>query len=232
MNKKIYALAIAIVMILPLCAATQRVQAQGTTLSLQSTYAYNYFYNTGATISINLTVQDVSSLWSWDVEGLTWNNSMLQLTSTPSNVTEGPFLQNAGPTLFMETPPKPGNIRELSSTLLENTTASGSGNLAYINFTVVALGGFTTITLKNTYMLNNGPADISYTATNSLTIALRLMGDVVGNNKVDGRDITLIAIHFGHAVTPSTTYLDLGHYGKIDGRDITLAARMFGRHWP
>jgi hypothetical protein len=132
----------------------------------------------------------------------------------------------------METPPKPGSIQELSSTLLENTTASGSGNLAYINFTVVAFGGFTTITLKNTYMLNNGPADISYTATKSLTIALRLMGDVNGDNKVDGRDIAAIARHFGSLVTPDTVYLDVGHYGKIDGRDIAFAARMFGQKWP
>jgi hypothetical protein len=230
MNKKTCALAVAILMILPLCVTTQSVQAQGTTLSLQSTYAYYYFFNTGATISINLTVQDVSSLWSWKVD-TTWNNSMLQLTSTPTNVTEGPFLQNAGPTLFMETPPKPGNIQELSSTLLENTTASGSGNLAYMNFTVEALGGFTTITITNTIMLDNTGRSISYTAS-SLTLALRLMGDVNGDNKVDGRDITLIAKHFGQLVTPSTAYLDLNHDGKIDGRDITLAAKMFGHKWP
>jgi hypothetical protein len=230
MNKKIYALAIAIVMILPLCTATQKVQAQGTTLVLNPPYAYCYFYATGGTISINLTVQDVSSLWSWYTD-LSWNNSVLQLTSTPINVTEGPFLQSAGPTLFMETPPKPGNMQELSDTLLENTTASGSGDLAYINFTVVAFGSSTTITLTNSQMLNNDPHTISYTAS-SLTFAVRLMGDVNGDNKVDGRDITLIAKHFGHSVAPSFVQCDLNHDGKIDGRDITLAARMFGRHWP
>jgi len=230
MNKKIYALAIAIVMILPLVAATQRVQAQGTTLSLTSPYAYIYVYATGGTVSINLTVQDVSSLWSWYAD-VSWNNSALRLTSTPTNVTEAPFLQNAGPTLFMETPPAPGNIRELSSTLLENTTASGSGDLAYVNFTVVALGGFTTVSLTNSMLLDNDPHPISYSA-NSLTFAVRLMGDVNGDNKVDGRDITVIAKHFGQSVQPSFVQCDLNHDGKIDGRDITLAAKMFGKHWP
>jgi len=170
MNKRIYAVIIAILMVLPLLAATQRVQAQSTTISLIDTsvplQTHTYYYVkypplSSAVINLTLYVQDVSSLWSWKVN-VTWDNSMLQLAPANS-VTEGPFLSSNGATttLFLESPPTPGNIAEVSSTLLENTSVSGSGALAYLAFTPQSLNITTTITISGIRLLNTAGNDIT-----------------------------------------------------------------------
>jgi len=247
MNKKMCAIMIAILVVMPLLALTQRVQASGTTVSLQPNQYNTIFYvNPGQTINLTLSVQNVIDLWSWKVD-ITWNDSILQLAPT-GNVTEGPFLQSAGTTLFMESPPKVsgsgtlaiGNIQELSSTLLVNSTASGSGNLAYIAF-VPQYEGNTTITITGVEMEDNHNVAIDPAST-SLTITIRLTGDINGDTVVDGADIALIAYSFGsygpgylYSGSPPSSnwnqYADVNHDGVVDGSDIALAALNFGHWW-
>ena len=241
MNKRIYAVAIAILMVMPLLAvATQRVQAQSTpTISLidQSVIEqeHTYFYaDIGATINLTLYVQDVSSLWSWKVN-VTWDNSILQLAPT-NNVTEGPFLSSNGAstTLFLETPPTPGNIQELSSTLLENTSVTGSGALAYIVFTVQNYTGTgnTTINITDTRLLDTSGNDISHTSE-SKTVVIHGPGDINGDNKVDMKDIAIAAAAFGSVVGEPgwNEGADVNHDGKIDMKDIALVAAFFGKQY-
>jgi hypothetical protein len=238
MNKKICAIAIVIFMLMPLLAvATQRVQAQSTAVSLidQSVIeqTHTYFYaDVGATINLTLYVQDVSSLWSWKVN-VTWDNSMLQLAPT-DNVTEGPFLSNNGAssTLFMEAPPTPGNIPELSSTLLENTSATGSGDLVYLAFTVQNLGD-TTINITGTRLLNPSGTDITTIAPITKTLIIHGPGDVNGEGTVDIYDAISLAEAFGS--TPGSANwnpaADLMNDGIIDIYDAIIVATYFGLHY-
>jgi len=241
MNKRIYAIAIAIFMVMPILAAvaTQRVQAQSTpTISLldtsiPSTYnrAHTYWYvKAGATINLTLYVNDVSSLWSWKVN-VTWDPSVLQLAPT-NNVTEGPFLSSTGTTLFMEAPPTPGNIPELSSTLLENASVSGSGALAYIAFTPLTLNVTTTITITDIRMLNTSGNDIATIAPVSTTYVIRLLGDVTGQDKVDIRSVHAVATAYGENVPPAPQSLDVTYQGKIDIRSVHAVAAQYGSHYP
>jgi hypothetical protein len=239
MNKRIYAVALAIFMLMPLlAAATQRVQAQSTTISLidQSVIeqTHTYFYaDIGATINLTLYVQDVSSLWSWKVN-VTWDNSMLQLAPA-NNVTEGPFLSSNGAsaTLFMEAPPTAGNIPELSSTLLENSSVTGSGALATISFTVENFGN-TTINITDTRLLNPAGADITTIAPISKTLTVRLPGDITGVNMVSMSDVVIALKAFGS--TPGTSRwnpaADINNVGKIDMSDIIAILVHFGQHYP
>jgi hypothetical protein len=238
MNKKIYAVALAIFIVMPLLAvATQRVQAQSPTISLidQSVIeqTHTYFYvKPGGTINFTLYVQDVSSLWSWKVN-VTWDNSVLQLAPS-NNVTEGPFLSSNGAstTLFMEAPPTPGNIPELSSTLLENSSVSGSGALAYIAFTPQTFPFTTTINVTGIRLLNPAGNDITTVAPISKTIVVHLFGDIIGNDKVDIRDVHAVAIWYGSLVPPAPANLDVDCIGKIDIRDIHTVASAYGSQYP
>jgi hypothetical protein len=65
-------------------------------------------------------------------------------------------------------------------------------------------------------------------------VKVTLLGDINGDGKVDGRDLTMIARCFGSRLgdlryNPNCDLLNLG---KIDGRDITIAARNFGMMIP
>jgi hypothetical protein len=236
MNKRIYAIAIAIFMVMPLLAAvaTQRVQAQSTAISLVDSSVpltgHTYFYiKFGATINLTLYVTDVTGAWGWTAN-VTWDNSVLHLAPT-GNITEGPFLSNSGQTLFLPTPPTPGNV-ELTSTLLENTSSSGSGALAYIAFVPQTLNVTTTITISGIRMWNTADQDIATFALVSKTIVIRLLGDVNADDKVDIKDVHLVAAAYGQTVPPAAEYLDLNHDGKIDIKDVHAAAAQYGAHYP
>jgi len=238
MNKRICAVAIVIFMVMPLLAAAVRVQAQSTTISLIDQSVGNQTHTTfyrdiGATINLTLYVQDVSQLWSWKIN-VTWDNSMLQLAPT-DNVTEGPFLSNNGATstLFLEAPPTPGNIHELSSTLLENTSVTGSGDLAYIVFTVQDYGN-TTINITDIRVLNPSSTDITTIAPISKTISVHLPGDVNGDNTVDIFDAILMSSAFGSSpgMKNWNDAADLNGDGVVDIFDAIILAGHFGSSYP
>jgi len=95
----------------------------------------------GETIQVNLEISNVQDLWAWDIEELTWNSQILNLTSA----TEGPFLQKEGQTMFLYpsasvVPIANGNIPEISDTLMELSSVSGTGDIVSLNFIVVSTG--------------------------------------------------------------------------------------------
>ena len=96
----------------------------------------------GKSYIINITVTDVSHLYLW-VFRLRWNNSVVQLNS----IVEGSFLKQGGTTALLYTPltiaeiNAAGRITEASCTLLMPVPGvSGSGVLATLNFTALAIG--------------------------------------------------------------------------------------------
>jgi len=63
------------------------------------------------------------------------------------------------------------------------------------------------------------------------TVLVTLIGDANGDEKVDGKDIALMARYFGKRVGQLgyTPNVDVTCDGKIDGKDIAIAARHYGR---
>jgi hypothetical protein len=85
-----------------------------------------------------------------------------------------------------------------------------------------------TITAVATIPLDNNPAD------NTLSIGpitVRIMGDINGDGKVDGKDIATAAKAFGTIPGDPRWNLDcdINGDGKVDGKDIVLVARNFGK---
>jgi len=97
----------------------------------------------GDTVSINVTITDVTDLWAWQFM-LSWNSSVLEVARDPGTgnplVEEGPFLKSAGNTLFIVVPPEPGELPDISCVLMVEKEVSGSGTLATITFNATALG--------------------------------------------------------------------------------------------
>jgi hypothetical protein len=99
-------------------------------------------------------VSNVQNLWSWDVADLRFNPKFLNLTQ----VSEGPFLKKAGSTLFLWTSQSTiaiskGDIPDISCTLLEYSSANGSGVIATLTFQVISIGA-SQITFNQTTLLN------------------------------------------------------------------------------
>jgi hypothetical protein len=94
-----------------------------------------------------------------------------------------------------------------------------------------------TITAVATIPLDNNPADNTQACG---PINVRIMGDINGDGKVDGKDIATVAKSFGscgpnhlcQGSPPSPTWnldCDINGDNKVDGKDIVLVARNFGK---
>ena len=100
----------------------------------------------GKSFLVNINVSDVTNLWHWRVR-LNWNPNVLNFTS----ITNGPFLESAGSTLFVPPPEINGSLTIISDTLLSKNSVNGSGVLATVNFTILAAGQ-SELTLNNTLL--------------------------------------------------------------------------------
>jgi len=122
-------------------------RSQGTVISVSPSSSTLLQSQIGTSYQINISISDVTNLWSWKVR-LNWNPGVLNFL----NITEGPFLKDIGATLFPPPPERSGYLTEVSDTLLENVSASGSGLLATVTFNVVG-SGQSDITLTETELL-------------------------------------------------------------------------------
>jgi hypothetical protein len=108
----------------------------------------------GQTFNVSIAIDDVTDLWAWKVR-LNWDPDILNIT----DVSEGPFLQSVGNTLFLWPGPSSssiikGYIPEISCNLFANTGANGSGSLATVTFKVLA-PGTSDITINETQLLSS-----------------------------------------------------------------------------
>jgi hypothetical protein len=108
----------------------------------------------GDTIHVNIDVTNVQNLWSWDIADLKFNPNFLNLTQ----VSEGPFLKEAGSTMFLWTSQSTiaiskGDIPDISCTLLEYASANGSGVIVTLTFQVISIGT-SQIIFNQTTLLN------------------------------------------------------------------------------
>lgn len=137
------------------------------TISIDSTTQQFPSAHVGDTIQVNIVVSKVSHLWCWNIEDINFNPKVLNIT----NVTEGPYLKQAGQTMFIWTQGAPelskGEIPEIEDILTTTNTASGSGILATLDFTVLQLGT-SQITFNQTE-LDSSAATINYTTNEPIS---------------------------------------------------------------
>jgi hypothetical protein len=94
----------------------------------------------GDVIDVNITINNANDLWLWDIVGLGFNSAKLKFIS----VTEGPFLQQAGQTMFVPSAfdyeTNQGVIGDITNAVLAQTGNSGNGVIATLSFQVLSLG--------------------------------------------------------------------------------------------
>ena len=64
-----------------------------------------------------------------------------------------------------------------------------------------------------------------------VTVSFRIPGDVNGDNKVDGKDVALVALAFGSVPGDTTRWnqdTDVNGDGRIDGKDMVIIVRNYG----
>ena len=117
-------------------------RATGTaTISVSSATQQFPSANVGDSIQVNITVSNVQNLWGWQISGTRFNPAVLSLTK----VAEGPFLQQAGQTMFSSTSSdsyavNQGDLTQMYDILISTSGVSGSGVIATLTFTVLATG--------------------------------------------------------------------------------------------
>jgi hypothetical protein len=165
MNKKIICLLTIISIALAIFPLTARTDAQtGPTVSLApATYQVS---QVGQTFTLNVTISDVQSLWSWSVE-IAWDPTVLSLAATPQT---GGFLEQAGTAQFLATPASRGasGAETINDVSYSTTGVSGSGVLATIQFQVNAETS-TSVQLGNITLESPNASNPSY--GNPITLA-------------------------------------------------------------
>jgi len=156
---------------------------------------------------------------------ITW---IYQGFSVDINVTvlnKGEFNQNVTATLYYNiTAGEMIDTQNMTIPAGENSTLSFVWNTRGVPYN----RSYTLKAVATISEVDNTPAD------NTLPggpITVRILGDINGDGKVDGRDIVIAAKAFGTRPRDPrwNPDADVNQDGRVDGRDITLIARNFGK---
>lgn len=197
------------------------------------------------TFNINITMNDLGQYWR--VMGvqfrLCYSDTLLEVV----NVTEGPFMKQAGDTFFISIVEKDpiygpnvlvGIMLEPNDTGQWNVFPSGSGILTTITFkTICQEKGLEkppltcNLTLKKTMILPDEGDEIPHILQHGqYKMYPDHIGDVNFDYVVDMKDIRRVAKAFatypGHAKWDSIC--DINNDGKVDMKDIRTVAKGFG----
>jgi hypothetical protein len=124
--------------------------------------------NVGDTIQVNIDVSNVQNLWAWDIANLRFDPSVLNLTQ----ISQGPFLESAGSTIFAPTLQSTiaiseGDIPDIPCALLVQGSVNGSGVLATLTFQIVSTNKTSQITFNQT-TLEGPPPDHEQISCNAV----------------------------------------------------------------
>jgi hypothetical protein len=123
---------------------------------------------TGQTFNLNVSISGVTDLYSWQFD-LSFDHTLL----TANSINEGPFLKTGGSTNYVAgaIDNSAGTIKNTADTLTGFTGVSGSGVLAFVNFTAGSTTGISNIILSNITLLDSNFNAIVNTPQNgSVTI--------------------------------------------------------------
>ena len=239
MNKKIFALAVALCIALPLLAGALRTANAATPPTLTLAWKSGSYYTNlippadfGKNFTIVLHVDNATNLWSWKIQ-VTWDPAYLTMVANP---TEGSFLAG-GSGFFQYTPyaNTPGALNEIFDMRLTNDTVTGNGDLATFAFTVIQHGAnstaFTGITVSAVAMQDN----VNNYATPTIVsgnMTTTIPGDISGNGKVDLSDLVTLALSYGSMPGQPKwkPTADLSGNGKVDLADLVILATHYGKH--
>lgn len=157
--------------------STVTVSVNPTTLHLQTA-------KIGQTINVDINISNVQRLWGWEIDDLTFNSSILNLTQ----VQEGPFLKSKDQTFFISTANVPavqqGDLPNTVDAFAENTTVSGGGVIATLRFTVLS-AGTSQISLTSAELFNQieiQPDPYHTTGTHELINSTITNGSIIIDN--------------------------------------------------
>ena len=150
-NKKLFCVALIITC---LALANSAKAQETTTISIDPPTYEVAESEIGETFTINITLSDVTNLWSWKVR-VNLHPGILNFTE----IAEGAFLNSTGEKLFLWannwTAINEGYIPEISCTLLASGSVNGSGVLATITLKSISPGECE-ITLTETVLKEPG----------------------------------------------------------------------------
>jgi len=170
----------------------------------------------------DVAVVDVTPYGNWTYQGWPINISV-----TTTNF--GIFTENETLSIFYTGSVGAGMIGSETVALAPNETETltfiwntTSISICYSGYTITAFANISPEIDSN--VTNN-------VLQSALNIEVRILGDINGDGKVDGRDVTMAAKAFG--TRPGDPRwnpdADINQDGRVDGRDITLIARNFGK---
>jgi len=172
MNKSVTALCLGLFLIVVVLASVRAINlsqaSETTTISIDAATQQFNSTNVGDTIQVNIDVSNVQNLWAWDIANLRFDPAVLNLTQ----ISQGPFLESAGQTLFAPTMESTsaiseGDIPDIPCALLVQSSANGSGVLATLTFQVLTTNTTTLIAFNQTTLEEPNHEYISHDANNA-----------------------------------------------------------------
>jgi hypothetical protein len=189
---------------------------------------------------------DISTEYGTTSRANTWVIASDGLTQLAFSPYDGNYLiigPSGPPPLLVSISPSSASVSVNQTLLFTSTITGGTSSYNYqwfLNGTAVlgATSGswsFNQTSTANNYNVYLNVTDSLGVTVNSniasVTVVMRLLGDVNGDGKVDGNDIIAAARAFasiagGPRWNPDA---DLNGDGRVDGRDLIIIARNFGK---
>ncbi len=202
-------------------AGTEYTVGTGISYTFSETPIHN-----GDTFTFDVHAENVLDLAGWQFD-IAFNPALLEAVS----VSEGDFLKTDGGSTFFQKgriDNGGGKITGLSTALLGDHGASGSGDILHVQFKAKS-GGNTEIALRNFQFgsihgdeIPAGPHEITFTVEERLAT-----GDVNRDGVVTVLDLILVARQLGKSVAGNSPE-DINGDGVVNIFDLTLVAQGIG----
>jgi len=188
------------------------------TLTVQNTYGLNdTIWKIREALRHDIAVTEVAPYRSWVYEGRPVTVNVTLLNS-------GDFNETVTVDLYYNL-----TANQQIGTIITNLSPNETKTLTFVWNTIGVqhCHNYTITALASTQFDSNTTNNVK---EGMIRIKVRIMGDINGDGKVDGKDIALVALYFGSAPGYSrwNPDADVNADWKIDGKDIVKIAINFG----